>query len=166
MSGDFTKIEPGMAVKYLPLPVVIVTAKKGKKINGMTAAWISQVSAEPPIIMVAIRSERYTWELMKDTEYFGISVLREGQEDIARLFGTVSGWEKDKFADIDSQPFLSEEGIPLIWGSLAAFVCRKIEVVEMGDHLAVFGEAVSGWEGGGENPLVWYRWKVSRMKTS
>ncbi len=162
---NFSEISPGDAIKYLPLPVVIVTARKGESMNGMTAAWISQVSAKPPVIMVAIRLERYTWELMKDTEYFGISVLGEGQEDIAEFFGTVSGWDKDKFKEMEMEPFYSEEGIPLIPGSLAAFVCRKREVVEIGDHLAIFGEAIKGWEGKGDNPLVWYRWNVTGMKS-
>ena len=159
-------VPPDEAIKYLTLPVVIVTARKGEKVNGMTAAWISQVSAKPPIIMVAIRSERYTWELMKDTEHFGVSVLKEGQEGIAEFFGTVSGWEKDKFAEMDVEPFYSREGIPLIPDSLAAFVCRKREVVEIGDHLAVFGEAMEGWKGEDGNPLIWYRWKVNTIKVN
>lgn len=156
-------ISPDEAVKYLPLPVVIVTARKGERVNGMTAAWISQVSAEPPIVMVAIRSERYTWELMDDTEYFGISILGDGQKDIAEFFGTVSGRDKDKFEETDIEPFYSEEGIPLIPDSIAAFMCKKREVVEIGDHLTVFGEAKKGWKGCKKEPLLWYERGIIQM---
>jgi len=32
----------------------VVTTKAGEKINGMTAAWVSQVSLHPLLIMVSI----------------------------------------------------------------------------------------------------------------
>ena len=163
MKMDFIGTDPKNALKLMPLPVVIVSARKGEEINGMTAAWISQVSAEPPVIMVAIRSERYTWEMMKDTENFGVSVLGEGQEKIAGLFGSVSGRNRNKFKEGNIEPIVSDDGIALIPGSVAAFVCRKTEVVSIGDHLAVFGEILKSWKGEEKDPLVWYEWKISKL---
>ncbi|CAD7779322.1 hypothetical protein BLFGPEAP_02223 [Candidatus Methanoperedenaceae archaeon GB50] len=43
--------------------VYIVTTKSGERKNGMTAAWVSQVSFKPPLIMAAIAPARYTYGL-------------------------------------------------------------------------------------------------------
>ncbi|MBC8176115.1 MAG: flavin reductase, partial [Deltaproteobacteria bacterium] len=40
--------------KGVTLGVYIVTVKAGDRINGMTAAWISRVSRNPPMVMVSI----------------------------------------------------------------------------------------------------------------
>ena len=158
MKGFF-EISPSDAPKWLPLPVVIVSAGDGKRKNGMSAAWISQVSAEPPIIMVAIRESRYTWEIIKDVEFFGISVLGVGQERLAEFFGTVSGREVDKFSETGIEPSMYGD-VPLIPGSPCSFVCRKKDTFTVGDHIALFGEVVKAWEGEDRKPLIWHRWKI------
>ncbi len=155
----FVEMDAGDAPKKMPLPVVVVSAGDGKRMNGMTAAWITQVSAEPPMIMVAIRKSRYTWEIMKDTELFGISVLGAGQKKIAEIFGTMSGMDTDKFGEAGVEPVMAGD-VPLIPGSISAFVCRKGDVFEEGDHLAVFGDVIKAWAGDDSRPLMWYDWSI------
>jgi len=48
--------------------VYIVGVKYGSKINGMTAAWVNQVSSQPPMISVAIGKTHYTSELIPDSQ--------------------------------------------------------------------------------------------------
>jgi len=156
---EYESLEPSKALSRLSHPVVIVTARTDDKMNGMTAAWASQISIEPPIMCVSISPLRYTWELLKEAENFGISVLGEGQERIAEVFGTTSGRNSDKFKVLGMEPFFGYGDVPLIPGSIAAFVCRKKDEVEQGDHFAVFGEVVEAWEGQERPPLRWFRSK-------
>ena len=46
-------------------PVVVITAKSGERINGMTAAWIMQCSFDPAMVAVSIAPERFTYELIR-----------------------------------------------------------------------------------------------------
>ena len=55
--------------------VYVVTTRVGEKINGMTAAWVSQVSLKPLLVMVSIAPPRYTHTLIKESGIFAINVL-------------------------------------------------------------------------------------------
>ena len=41
----------------------------------MTAAWLSQVSGRPPMLMAAVSKSHYTAELLKASSRFSVSVL-------------------------------------------------------------------------------------------
>ena len=125
----------------------------------MTAAWVAQTSIDPPIGYVSVSPLRYTWEMMEEAEYFGVSVLADGQERIAEIFGTKSGRDTNKFNTMGIDPFLGAEQIPLIPEALAAFVCKKVHAVEIGDHFAVFGEVIEAWKGPDSKPLKWFKSK-------
>ncbi len=159
---EFEPMDVNEALSHISHPIVVVTARRGEETNGMTAAWASQISIEPPIMCVSISPERYTWEMLEGAGYFGVSILGQGQERIAEIFGTVSGREGDKFSMLGIDPFNAAEGIPLIPGSLAAFVCKKLDAFKQGDHFAVFGEVVEAWKGGELEPLRWFRSKYHR----
>ena len=77
--------------------VYIVTARTKERINGMTAAWISQVSMNPVLLMVSIAPARFTYGLIKESGYFAVNVLTEGQEGLAQSYGFRSGRKHDKF---------------------------------------------------------------------
>ena len=51
--------------KGITLGVYIVTVKADDKINGMTAAWVSRTSRNPPMVTVSMGAKSYTNELIK-----------------------------------------------------------------------------------------------------
>ena len=57
--------------------VYVVTTRVGDKINGMTAAWVSQVSLKPLLVMVSIAPPRYTHTLIQESGVFAINVLAQ-----------------------------------------------------------------------------------------
>ena len=63
------------ALKKLTTGIYIVTAKQGLEINGMVASWVSQVSFVPPLIMVAIKQERYSHAMIEQEKVFAVNVL-------------------------------------------------------------------------------------------
>ena len=154
---NFKPLSVSKALSHISHPVAIISVRKGEELNGMTAAWVAQTSIKPPIVYVSISPNRHTWEMMRNTDYFGISLLGIGQERIAEIFGTMSGRDADKFGTLGIDPFLATEGVPLIPNSLAMFVCKKLKAVEMGDHFAVFGKVVEAWKGPEVKPLGWHK---------
>ncbi|MBL7224916.1 MAG: flavin reductase [Desulfobacteraceae bacterium] len=59
--------------KGITLGVYIVTVKADDKINGMTAAWVSKTSRNPPMVKVSIGETNYTNELIKKAKYFVVN---------------------------------------------------------------------------------------------
>jgi flavin reductase (DIM6/NTAB) family NADH-FMN oxidoreductase RutF len=87
--------------KGITLGLYIVTVKAGDEINGMIAAWVSRVSRNPPMVMVSISQKNYTHKLIHEAGRFTINTLAEGQQEIGRHFGFVSGRDTDKLKDIE-----------------------------------------------------------------
>jgi flavin reductase (DIM6/NTAB) family NADH-FMN oxidoreductase RutF len=153
----FKPLAPSRALSHVSHPVAIVTVNDGRKLNGMTAAWVSQVSISPPILMVSISPKRHTWDMLKGVEHFGICMLSKDQEKESDIFGSKSGRRTDKFKLMGIEPFMAAHDVPLLPGSVAGFVCRKTGQVEQGDHWALFGEVVEAWKGPETVPLNYYK---------
>src|SRR5215210_6959106 len=54
--------------------------------NGFTTCWVSQVSFEPQQVVVAVRKDQHTHDLMEDGGVFSLNLLDTEQEDLARQF--------------------------------------------------------------------------------
>ncbi len=90
---------------YLPQPLTIVTAgdcgDSGHR-GGMTAAWVSRVSWDPPLLIVSIVPSRYTLALIKEYGEFVVNVVGRRLENAAYgVFGTRSGKIVDKLVESD-----------------------------------------------------------------
>ncbi|MBI5894190.1 MAG: flavin reductase family protein [Deltaproteobacteria bacterium] len=128
------------AMSKLTHGVYIITTKAKDKINGMTAAWVSKVSFDPPLVMVAVGLGRYSHELMKEGKVFAVNVLDEKQIDIGKHFGTKSGRTVDKFKNI--QHTTKVTGAPILKDALAYLDCKLVSTYEAGDHTLFIGEVV------------------------
>ena len=82
---------------------IIGTAGKGKR-DAFTAAWVMQVSFDPPLLALSINPGHASYPLLHDGGGFTVSVLREGQEEMARHFGLASARERDKLAGVRWRP--------------------------------------------------------------
>jgi flavin reductase (DIM6/NTAB) family NADH-FMN oxidoreductase RutF len=88
-------------IRALPaFPLVLVTVGR----NIMTAAAFSFYSFKPPCVMVGIRPENLTFELISENGEFGINIPTTDQIDVARICGSVSGRTEDKFAKAGLTP--------------------------------------------------------------
>ncbi|MBO8142976.1 MAG: flavin reductase [Thermodesulfobacterium sp.] len=123
---------------YIPQGVFVVTSKMNDKINGMTAAWVSQVSFRPRLLAVAIAPQRYTYEFIKNSGLFCINTLGKNQIDLAKHFGFKSGRNTNKFENVAY--IYSLNGCPVLKDAIAYFECQVVGECQAGDHIIVIGE--------------------------
>jgi len=123
---------------YIPQGVFVVTSKMNDKINGMTAAWVSQVSFRPRLLAVAIAPQRYTYEFIKSSGLFCINTLSKDQIDLAKHFGFKSGRSVNKFENVAFTYSLN--GCPVLKDAVAYFECHVVGECQAGDHMIVIGE--------------------------
>ncbi|MCD6452515.1 MAG: flavin reductase family protein [Acidobacteria bacterium] len=140
--------------------VGILGVTSGDRSNLMTVAWMSPVSFDPPIVMVAISPKRFTHNLLLEANEFTISLLADDQQKLASKAGTISGHDQDKMTmDI----FETADGIkvkaPIIVGARAVLECRMISHEPIGDHTAFFGEVVRVEVNEKKQPLVYFHRK-------
>jgi flavin reductase (DIM6/NTAB) family NADH-FMN oxidoreductase RutF len=145
-----------LITRTVPTGVAVVTVRAGDTINGMTAAWITQVSFKPPLVAVAIAFPRFTHELIKSSGVFCLNALPEGAIDVARHFGFKSGRKTDKLRGVGYSVAL--KGSPILDAAYAYLECEVVSTCEAGDHTLFIGSVVdSGLLKEDANPLI-FKW--------
>jgi flavin reductase (DIM6/NTAB) family NADH-FMN oxidoreductase RutF len=129
--------------------VTIVTVPDGDAVHAMTASAFISASLAPPLCVVAVAKRARMHALIAAAQYFGVTVLAEHQEPIARRFGgqpaTVATVAYEEMA---RAPVLSE-GVARIATTLyAAHDC--------GDHTLYVGEILDAVVSE-QPPLLYYR---------
>lgn len=131
----------------------IVTTKSGDRINGLTVAWLSRASIEPPMVSVSIGITRYTHELIKESGVFAVNILKEGQTDIAKHFGFHSGKNINKFEKISYE--VSSTGSPILKDVAGYLDCKVVRSCIAGDHTIFIGEVIAGGTTPDSNPMLY-----------
>jgi flavin reductase (DIM6/NTAB) family NADH-FMN oxidoreductase RutF len=145
------------ATMQLPCSVVILSASSEDKQGAMTACAM-YVSQQPPLLVVSVSKEMATYQLIEKSKEFAVNVLADNQLDLAGKFGSVHGFEVDKFAEfgIDTMP-ASEIKAPLVSGCFSNTECRVKDALwdVAGNHAIYIGEVVAFRINKGLKPAVW-----------
>jgi flavin reductase (DIM6/NTAB) family NADH-FMN oxidoreductase RutF len=130
----------GEVLNLITHGVYIIGVKYGSKINGMTAAWVNQVSSQPPMISVAISKTHYTSELISQAKSFSVNILSHNQMELARKCGFASGRDQDK---LQKEEFMYQAtGAPILRNCAAYLDCKLFHQIELGDHILFIGTVI------------------------
>ena len=128
--------------RQLTQGVYVVGAAHNEQRDAFTAAWVMQVSYSPLLLAVSINPEHASYPLVKGARAFTVNVLKQGQLEVARRFGTRSGREYDKLAGVRWYP--GRSGAPVLEDALAYFDCELTGHLAAGDHDLMLGRVVDG----------------------
>jgi flavin reductase (DIM6/NTAB) family NADH-FMN oxidoreductase RutF len=119
---------------YPLVPTIVVVKSKGR-LNALSVAWHSWLSFDPPLYMVAIGHERFSYGLLKESGEFTANFLPIGKADIYTLVGRTSGRELDKFREyaLETKTFRDFE-TPYLKDAVAAYACKVVNELPTGDH--------------------------------
>ena len=117
--------------------VTIVTVVGPQGPRGMTANSFTSVSLDPPLVLVSIDLRRNTHALLEQAERFAINVLATDHILFSNRFASQKNDSKYEFTDLPHR--LTVDGLPLLDGALAQFVCRRWAVYPGGDHKLFVG---------------------------
>jgi flavin reductase (DIM6/NTAB) family NADH-FMN oxidoreductase RutF len=138
------------ALGKLTYGIYVLTAFDQDEINGMIASWVSQVSYDPPLIMVAIHPNRYSHRLIERGGGFALHVLAANQgeylsrfkgEDPRRKFDGIQ-WGKGK------------TGCPILKDCIAFAECTVTGAYKPGNHTLYIGEIVDAHCYSNDRPLI------------
>jgi flavin reductase (DIM6/NTAB) family NADH-FMN oxidoreductase RutF len=129
--------------------IYVLTARHEETINGMIASWVSQVSFDPPLILIAVHPHRYTHDLVEKSGHFALHVIERSQKELLVRFKGAD--PREKFSGIDWTP--GQTGCPVLKACLAWFECRIKEIYRPGNHTLLVGEVIDSACGSGGTPL-------------
>jgi flavin reductase (DIM6/NTAB) family NADH-FMN oxidoreductase RutF len=139
-------------LRKIPHGIYICGVKDGEEVNGFTVSWVMQASFEPPLVVNCVRRDSGSHEMIKNSGVFALSVLEDGQKDLAAQFFKPKRRVGNKFEEVEF--YAGEEtGCPIIKDSLGYVECRLVGSVEKGDHTVYVGEVIGAGIHREGNPL-------------
>ena len=129
--------------------IYVLTCRHEETINGMIASWVTQVSYDPPLIMVAVHPNRFSHELLKKNPVFALHVLDISQKAmLGRFKGPVP---QKKFSDLEWDT--GKTGVSVLKDCLAWFELEVTEQLSPGNHTLFIARVIDAGTGHEGTPL-------------
>ncbi|MGH3741413.1 MAG: flavin reductase family protein, partial [Micromonosporaceae bacterium] len=115
--------------------VAVITAWLDDEPHGMTVNSLTSVSLDPPLLLVCFTHGARTADAVRESGRFGVNILGARQENVSNMFARRG---TDHFAGLNVRPD-PDRSPPAIPGALARVGCRVERLLDVGDHVVVFG---------------------------
>ena len=132
--------------------VAIVTACAGDRIHGMTISAFTEVSLDPPLVLVCADKTSNTHPVIAEGQCFAVNVLAREQEALSNRFASKVDEER-RFEGLSFER--GATGAPLLSGALAVIDCRVVAAHDAGDHVIYVGR-VEELRSSDREPLIYY----------
>jgi flavin reductase (DIM6/NTAB) family NADH-FMN oxidoreductase RutF len=141
-----------------------VTVADGRDDVGVTVSTLCPVSADPPLISVALQGGTYPAELLRRVDGFAVTVLAAGQRAVAGRFAAEGRPGARRLLEGESPERGPRSGALIAAGGLAGLDCVIWKRVEAGDHLLVVAEVAGvAYVAETGQPLVRFRGRYPHL---
>ena len=130
---------------------IIGVAGKGSR-HAFTGSWLSQCSMTPPRIMLGVRHDTHSLEMIKESRVFSVNFMPKTDKKILERFFKVTPSDGDRFGDVEFS--LKKTKTPILKQAVAYLECEVKDIFETGDHSIVIGEVVEAEVLKDEPPLI------------
>jgi flavin reductase (DIM6/NTAB) family NADH-FMN oxidoreductase RutF len=132
------------ALRLLSGGLFVLTSCDDDAIHAAAVSWVSQVSSQPVLVLVALRRNSHLAQAVRSSHRFALNILGREQQDIAGRFlshQVLSVTDED----LAGEAFrMSPSKCPLLTDTLAWLECRfAAEPSSPGDHCLILGEVTS-----------------------
>jgi flavin reductase (DIM6/NTAB) family NADH-FMN oxidoreductase RutF len=120
----------GKSFTILPMPVVIVGTVTDDKPNFMTAAWLTKLNSDPPLLGVSLGHAQHTAKGVRQTSEFSINFPSVDQVALADYCGLVHGYDEDKASHLDAF-YGALKSAPMVRQCPVNMECRLTQTIEL-----------------------------------
>lgn len=140
------------AMRQIASSVAVVTTDGQERRHGATVTAFCSVSADPPTLLVCLRTDSRISGAVKTNGVFTLSILPEAAEEQARAFtGEFDNFRADRF---EGSALVERAGLAPAIGGALGFFCRVVRF-EVQDSHTIFIGRVGEIIGGGPYPLTY-----------
>ncbi|MHB9879284.1 flavin reductase family protein [Pacificimonas sp. ICDLI1SI03] len=141
-----------MGLRRLGKAVAVITAWHGEKRWAMTATAVSELSMDPPSLLVCVNRNASLYEPLSLRSNFCVNILHSDQANISQAcFGDNKGEARFRLGHWDSAAC----GTPLLREGQANFVCEYQDILEYGTHAIIIGRVDEVRICGDVDPLIY-----------
>lgn len=123
--------------------MLVVTTRADGHASGCLVGFATQTSLEPPRFLVGISRRNHTYRVALRAQHLAVHVVARRDIELARLFGSQTGDEIDKFERCGWHS--GPEGMPILDDAAAWFVGKTLDRLDVGDHVGYLLEPVAGY---------------------
>ena len=138
-------------MRFVPHNVAILAVDHDGNRMGVTISSLVSLSLEPPLVGISIGKQASLYELLRSAGCFSVSLLGDGQEDLARRFAAgrppIIHWD-----GVESRP---GRFAPLIEGALGWIEAETRAEHDAGDHTFFIADVVNVERGAAPNALMY-----------
>ena len=130
------------ALHKLSYGLYVVTSIKDNRVNGQIANTVFQITSEPPTIAVSINKNNLTWEFIKESGVFVVSVLcQDTPLSFIGNFGFKSGRDVDKLKGFNYK--IGQTEAPVVMDNAVSYIeARVTKEMDVGTHTIFVGEVI------------------------
>ncbi|MGC1677019.1 MAG: flavin reductase family protein [Candidatus Binataceae bacterium] len=146
-----TKLARAMAA--LTTGIYVLTVADGARRHGMSSSWVTQVSGEPPLLMVSVDTNHFTAGIIASTEAFGLNVVGARGRALEDYFYSARAHRPENLEDLDYSlsPTL---GVPWLGLAMISLEARVVQSVVAGDHTLHIAQPVGVRIAAGDRPMT------------
>ncbi|MCZ7665271.1 MAG: flavin reductase family protein [Thermoleophilia bacterium] len=127
-----------------PMPVVMVGAMYQGRANFMPAAWVTRVTTDPPLLLIALTKSHFTSAGIQEHGEFGLSVPSRDLVAAVDYCGLVSGRDQDKSGLFEV--FFGElPHAPMIAACPLTIACRLERTFDLSSEWLFIGEIAGAY---------------------
>lgn len=131
------------ALRLLSNGVYILTACSLDAVHAATVSWASQVSFQPPLVLIALRRNSNLAHAVRKAHRYALNILAADQHAVAEKFFTHQTAGLDAQGLVGQTFRMSPGRCPLLTECLAWLECRlAAELTSPGDHSLFLGEVI------------------------
>jgi flavin reductase (DIM6/NTAB) family NADH-FMN oxidoreductase RutF len=148
------------ALAALPAGVVVIAARDGGELRGLTASSFTSVSLEPPLVLVCLETFARTRDAVVASGRFTASLLERSQEFVAERFAGRAPRVGPEWTEVPHE--LRSSGLPTVTGCVAWFECELRALHRAGDHDIAVAAVIAHGRSQGEPLILWDRayWRM------
>jgi flavin reductase (DIM6/NTAB) family NADH-FMN oxidoreductase RutF len=129
------------ALRMIPYGLQVLGVSDGKELDVASINWTTQVSFQPPLVVVGVKKDSKPFGILKNGRKFALSFLESGQRDLAYAFFKSVAPANGKFGDYAYET--AQTGCPIISDAAAWVEAEVVSIDETGDHAAVIGRVIN-----------------------
>lgn len=129
-----------------PTPAALIACSDGTENNIITLAWVGVVNSSPPMVSIAVRPDRHSYRMIKDSGEFTVNIPREDQVDIVDGCGTMSGRKVGKFEHFNLTALKGTlSHAPMIKECPISMECKLEHSIKLESHTVFIGRVVASF---------------------
>ena len=131
------------ALGRIPSGLYILTVRSGVQSTGLLASWVQQAGFDPPMVTVAVRSDRFVADWIAASGRFALNQIPVGGKPLIRHFSRGFTPDEDAFEGLALLPDAARGG-PVLASAMAFLDLEVAGQLAEGDHRVFLARVAAG----------------------